>query len=70
LRQLGFYFSDWLTPISPTQRWRWPYDPRHLAQHSLIGVVGDETKARSWYQRASELGSIEAGRILARTDAD
>jgi hypothetical protein len=46
------------------------YDPRYLAQHSLIGVVGDETMARSWYQRASELGSVEAGRILARTDAD
>jgi TPR repeat protein len=46
------------------------YDPRYLAQHSLIGVVGDETKARSWYQRASELGSTEASRILARTDAD
>jgi hypothetical protein len=46
------------------------YDPRYLAQHSFIGVVGDETKARSWYQRASELGSPEAGRILARTDAD
>jgi hypothetical protein len=46
------------------------YDPRHLAQHNLIGVVGDETKAHDWYQRASELGSVEAGRILARTDAD
>ena len=46
------------------------YDPRYLAQHNLISVVGDETKAHDWYQRASELGSIEAGRILARTDAD
>ena len=46
------------------------YDPQYLAQHSLIGVVGDETKARSWYQRARELGSPEADRILARTDAD
>ena len=36
------------------------YDPRYLAQHNLIGVVGDETKARTWYQRASELGSTEA----------
>ena len=36
------------------------YDPRYLAQHNLIGVVGDETKAHDWYQRASELGSIEA----------
>jgi hypothetical protein len=46
------------------------YDTRYLAQHSLIGVAGDETKAHDWYQRASELGSIEAGRILARTNAD
>jgi hypothetical protein len=46
------------------------YDPRHLAQHNLIGVVGDEAKAHDWYRRANELGSIEAGRILARTDTD
>jgi hypothetical protein len=46
------------------------YDPRYLAQHNLIGVAGDETKAHHWYQRASELGSTEAGHILARTDAD
>jgi TPR repeat protein len=46
------------------------YDPRHLAQHNLIGVVGDEAKAHDWYQRANELGSIEAGHILARTNAD
>jgi hypothetical protein len=45
------------------------YDPRYLAQHNLI-VAGDETKAHHWYRRASELGSTEAGRILARTDAD
>jgi hypothetical protein len=46
------------------------YDPRYLAQGNLIGVAGDETKAHHWYRRASELGSTEAGRILARTDAD
>jgi hypothetical protein len=46
------------------------YDPRYLAQHNLIGVAGDETKAHDWYQRASELGSIEASRILARTNSD
>jgi hypothetical protein len=45
------------------------YDPRYLAQHNLIGIVGDETKAHQWYQRASELGSTEADRILARTVA-
>ena len=43
------------------------YDPRYLAEHNLIGVVGDVAKARDWYHRASELGSIEAGRELART---
>jgi TPR repeat protein len=41
------------------------YDPRYLAQHNLIGAVGDETKAHDWYKRASELGSIEAVHILA-----
>ena len=46
------------------------YDPRYLAQHNLIGAVGDETKAHDWYKRASKLGSIEAGHILARTDGD
>jgi hypothetical protein len=46
------------------------YDPRYLAQHNLIGVAGDQTKAHDWYQRASELGSIEASRILARINAD
>jgi TPR repeat protein len=46
------------------------YDPCYLAQHNLIGVAGDETKAHDWYQRASELGSTEAGRILARTNAN
>ena len=46
------------------------YDPRYLAEHNLIGVAGDGTKAHDWYQRASELGSIEASRILARINAD
>ena len=46
------------------------YDPRYLAQHNLIGVAGDERKAHQWYRRASELGSTEAGHILARIDAD
>ena len=43
------------------------YDPHYLAEHNLIGVVGDEAKARDWYQRASDLGSTEAERILGRT---
>ena len=44
------------------------YDPRYLAEHKLIGIIGDEAKARAWYQRASELGSTEADRILQRTN--
>jgi TPR repeat protein len=46
------------------------YDPRYLAQHNLIGVAGDETKAQHWYQRANELGSTEAGRVLTQTTAN
>jgi len=46
------------------------YDPRYLSRYNLIGVAGDETKAHDWYQRARELVSTEAGRILARTNAD
>jgi hypothetical protein len=45
------------------------YDPRFLAKHNLIDIIGDESKARLWYQRASELGSTEADHILARTGA-
>jgi hypothetical protein len=44
------------------------YDPRYLAGQKLIGIVGDEAKARAWYQRASELGSTEADRILQQSD--
>jgi hypothetical protein len=43
------------------------FDPRFLAELNVIGVVGDDAKARTWYQRAMELGSTEAKRILART---
>jgi hypothetical protein len=46
------------------------YDPRYLAQHNLIGIAGDETKAHHWYQRANELGSTEAGRVLTQTTAN
>lgn len=42
------------------------YDPRYLAEHNVVGVHGDETKARALYQRARDLGSTEAGRILDR----
>jgi hypothetical protein len=45
------------------------YDPHFLAKHNLIDIIGDESKARLWYRRASELGSAEADHILARTDS-
>jgi TPR repeat protein len=45
------------------------FDPRFLARHYVIGVVGDEAKARAWYQRAMELGSTEAKDILAQMAA-
>jgi hypothetical protein len=41
------------------------FDPRYLTQHNVIGVVGDEAKARAWYQRAMELGSTAAKGMLA-----
>jgi hypothetical protein len=40
------------------------YDPRYLASQNAIGVTGDEAQARFWYQRAVQLGSIEAKNIL------
>jgi hypothetical protein len=40
------------------------YDPRYLASQNVIGVAGDEAQARVWYQRAVQLGSIEAKNIL------
>ena len=27
------------------------YDPRYLAEHMLVGIIGDEAKARAWYLR-------------------
>ena len=42
------------------------YDADYLVKQNVIGVVGDEAKARAWYQRAMELGSTEAKNILAR----
>jgi hypothetical protein len=42
------------------------YDPDYLAGHGFLGVQGDRATARALYQRAKELGSPEADRILAR----
>ena len=44
------------------------YDPRYLVEHNLVGIVGDEAKARAWYQRAKELGSTEADRLSQPTN--
>jgi hypothetical protein len=41
------------------------YDPHYLADHHVVGVIGDEEKARAWYQRAIDLGSAEASHRLA-----
>ena len=46
---------------------RWP---AIRLRANLIGVASDEPKAHDWYQRASELGSAEAGRILAQTNGN
>ena len=43
------------------------YDPRYLLEHNLVGIVGDEAKARAWYRRAKELGSVEADRLSQPT---
>lgn len=45
------------------------YDPHYLAEHHVVGVIGDEEKARAWYQRAIALGSAEASRKLAELGA-
>ncbi len=45
------------------------YDPDYLVAHNVVGVQGDRAEARALYQRAKELGSTEAGRILARMAA-
>jgi hypothetical protein len=41
------------------------YDPRYLAAHNVLGVPGDDAKAREFYQRAAQLGSTEASAHLA-----
>lgn len=46
------------------------YDPEYLAAHNFLGMRGDRAMARALYQRAKELGSAEAGRILARMTAN
>jgi hypothetical protein len=43
------------------------YDRRYLTMHKVIGVVGDESKARAFYQQAAQLGSVEAAHMLEQT---
>ena len=43
------------------------YDPRYLTEHKVIGVVGDESKPRVFYQQAAQLGSVEAAHMLEQT---
>jgi hypothetical protein len=40
------------------------FDPTVLANLRAIGVQGDPAKARAWYARAAELGSLEARQRL------
>lgn len=42
------------------------YDYRYLVEHHVLGVRGDQAKARALYQRAAQLGSKDAGVMLAR----
>jgi hypothetical protein len=43
------------------------YDPRYLTEHKVVGVTGDEAKARAFYQQAAQLGSVEAAHMLEQT---
>jgi hypothetical protein len=43
------------------------YDARYLTKLKVVGVVGDESKAHAFYQRAAQLGSVEATHMLERT---
>jgi TPR repeat protein len=42
------------------------YDPTYLAAHHVMGVQGDRATARTWYERAKELGSSQAAQMLTR----
>jgi hypothetical protein len=46
------------------------YDPRELQRLGVIGIQPDVQAARRWYQRARQLGSIEAERSLQRLGAN
>jgi hypothetical protein len=40
------------------------FDPRYLAEHNVIGIPGDQTKAQAWYLRAKQLGSAKPSGAL------
>src|SRR5262249_54562140 len=40
------------------------FDPAVLAEQGVLGLAPDVAQARTWYQRATELGSVEAPRRL------
>jgi TPR repeat protein len=40
------------------------YDPNVLRELGVLGVAGDPTKARAWYEKAKDYGSREAPRRL------
>jgi hypothetical protein len=42
------------------------FDPAFLAERGVVGFAPDVSQARGWYERAAELGSIEASRFLER----
>ncbi len=42
------------------------YDPSTLAERGAVGINGDIPQARKWYDRARELGSLEAPTRLER----
>jgi hypothetical protein len=42
------------------------FDPAVLAEQGVLGLTPDEEQARTWYQRAADLGSSEAKRRLER----
>jgi hypothetical protein len=42
------------------------FDPVLLTERGVIGFAPDAAQARSWYERAAELGSTEASRRLER----
>jgi TPR repeat protein len=45
------------------------YDPEELNKMRVIGLVPDPAAARKWYEKARELGALEASDRLRRLGA-